>query len=101
MVFTGELRAIHDLLYRPQQAPEEAVMQSLLAALAACMREFAGLDETLAGAGAGSPLLRDNLHAMSRLAAEICGECVPREYAPELKGQMDRIQELGRRLARA
>ncbi len=101
MVFTGELRAIHDLLYRPQQVPDEAVMQSLLANLAACMREFVELDGKLRGSGGGSRLLRDNLRAMSRLAGEICGECVPREYAPELKDQMDRIQELGRRLAHA
>ena len=34
-----------------------------------------------------------------RLASEICGECVPKQYAPELTVWMDRIQDLSRRLS--
>lgn len=101
MVFAGELQAIHDLLYRPQQAPDESVMEGLLSTLAACMRAFDELSERLAGSIDSGTILADRLRTMSRLAGEICGECVPREYAPELKGVMDEIQALGRRLARA
>src|SRR5262245_37092899 len=92
MVFAGELHAVHDLLYRPQQVPDEQVMQSLLSTLASCMRQFARLADAREVGVAPSPLLRENLHVMSRLAAEVCGECVPREYAPELKHLMDEIQ---------
>jgi len=32
--------------------------------------------------------------SISKLAQEICGECVPRVYAPSLKESMDQIQDL-------
>jgi hypothetical protein len=35
-----------------------------------------------------------SFHAIAALAREICGECVPREYAPHLKAWMDKVQEL-------
>src|SRR5207248_2086003 len=41
IVFVGELHAVHDLLYRPQQAPDEAVLEMILASLAAVFRELA------------------------------------------------------------
>jgi len=31
MIFVGELYAVHDLLYRPQLAPDEAVLEAILA----------------------------------------------------------------------
>ena len=31
---------------------------------------------------------------MSRLAREICGDCVPREFAPALRTWMDQIQRM-------
>ncbi len=40
MVFVGELHAVHDLLYRPQETPEEAVLEAILAGLASVFREF-------------------------------------------------------------
>ena len=43
--------------------------------------------------------LESGLHAISRLANEICGECVPRTYAPALKQWMDQIQDLARKIA--
>jgi len=38
------------------------------------------------------------LRDIGRLSGEICGDCVPRDYAPELKDWMDRIQEQSRRM---
>jgi hypothetical protein len=38
MVFVGELHAVHDLLYRPQDTPEEAVLEAILAGLASVFR---------------------------------------------------------------
>ncbi|MFN7971821.1 MAG: ion channel [Acidobacteriota bacterium] len=95
-VFTGELQAIHDLLYRPQLVPDEDVLESILASLAACMKslvELVGCSPVAPSAG-----LRANLRLTTALATEICGECVPRDYAPALKEWMDRIQSLARSL---
>lgn len=101
MVFVGELRAVHDLLYRPQRAPEEAALEAILANLAAGLREFGDLlDKSLAPANR-SAVFKLGLQAISNLAGEICGECVPREHAPELKTWMDRIHELAGKLAAA
>ena len=96
MVFSGELRTIHDLLYRPQQLPDEAVLETILASLAAAMRELSDLLECMPRGRPQSSTMDANLEAISRLASEICGECVPRTYAPALQRWMDRIQALAR-----
>jgi hypothetical protein len=35
---------------------------------------------------------------MSRLARDICGDCVPRHYAPSLRRWMDEIQRMAGRV---
>jgi hypothetical protein len=35
---------------------------------------------------------------MSRLAREICGDCVPREFTPALRTWMDQIQRIAGQL---
>jgi hypothetical protein len=97
LVFTGELRAIHDLLYRPQQEPDEQVLEGILAGLAAAFRELCDLLACF-DTGGRSSSLQANLGHLSRLAHEICGACVPRAYAADLRGWMDQIQGLARRL---
>ncbi len=99
-VFTGELRAIHDLLYRPQEAPDEDVLESILAHLEGGLREFGNLLECLTAEFRDAPALVANVRVLATLANEICGDCVPREYAPHLKVWMDRIQAHARDLAR-
>lgn len=99
-IFDGELRAVHDLLYRPQVPPEEEILESILANLAANMQELSDLLLCLPVEHHLSHNLRRNLRSVHRLASEICGECVPRTYAPDLKDWMDRIQEQSRRLER-
>lgn len=99
MVFVGEMRAIHYLLYRAQQTPDELVLESILAGLASGLREMEGLLECLPQEFRDSPLFKSSISAMSALASEICGECVPRVYAEVLKDWMDVIQESGHRLA--
>ena len=89
-------RSIHDLLYRPQLLPEEPVLEALLANLAAGMREMKELLRSMPEILEQSAILGASLAAISRLASEICGECVPRNYAPALKQWMDRIQGLAR-----
>ncbi len=94
MVFSGELRAIHDLLYQPQQTPEEAVLEVLLANLATGLKALTEVLARFPEARRGSALLAPSLRSIGSLASEICGDCVPRAYAPELKGWMDRIHDL-------
>jgi hypothetical protein len=100
MVLVGELHAVHDLLYRPQQALEEAMLEAILASLASVFRDF---NELLRCVNVGpmdqTPALRASLTIMERLAREICGDCVPREYAPALRAWMDQIQRSAAEIA--
>jgi hypothetical protein len=95
MVFVGELHAVHDLLYLPQDTPEEPVLEAILAGLASVFREF---NELLACVQAERverpPALAASMRTMSRLAREICGDCVPRQFAPALRTWMDQIQRM-------
>ena len=95
MVFVGELHAVHDLLYRPQETPEEAVLEAILAGLASVFREFNELLSCVQAQRAQRPpALAASVRTMSRLAREICGDCVPREFAPALRTWMDQIQRM-------
>lgn len=97
-VFAGELRTIHDLLYRPQQAPDEQVLEAILANLAAGIRELGELLICVAVSRDGSSSLERSLRSISELATQICGECVPRDYTPRLRSSMNKIQELASRI---
>ena len=95
MVFVGELRAVHDLLYRPQEAPDEAVLEAILAGLASVFREFNELLSCVQAKDARRPAaLAASVRDAARLAREICGDCVPREFAPSLRIWMDQIQRM-------
>ena len=91
----AELRTIHDLLYRPQSAPEEAMLEGILASLSIVLRE---MRELLRCLSIRSPYLTRNLQGVARLANEICADCVPRRYAPNLREWMDTIQSVARDL---
>jgi potassium channel LctB len=91
----AELRAIHDLLYRPQAAPEESVLEGILASLALVLRE---LRDLLQCRSFRSPYLRRNVDGVAKLANEICADCVPRRYAANLREWMDAIQTVAREL---
>jgi hypothetical protein len=95
MVFVWELHAVHNLLYRPQNAPDEAVLEAILAGLASVFREFNELLACVqAQRGQRSPALAASIRTMARLAKEICGDCVPRAFAPSLRRSMDQIQRM-------
>ena len=96
-VFRGELQTVHDLLYRSQIMPDEETMHSLLANLVICLQGLVEINGALPNFRA--PALDAGLRSVSSLANEICGECVPRVYAPELKESMDQIRELARKVA--
>ena len=95
-VFRGELQAVHDLLYRSQIMPDEETLHSLLANLVICLQGLIEINGSLPNERA--PALNAGLRSVSNLANDICGECVPREYAPELKESMDQIRELARKV---
>lgn len=100
-IFTGELRAIHDLLYRPQTAADEDVLESILAQIEGGLREFGQLLLRMTAEFRDTPALVANVRMLATLASEICGTCVPREYAPHLTIWMDRIQAHARGLLSA
>lgn len=91
----AELRTIHGLLYRPQEAPEEAMLEGILAALAIVLRE---LRDLVAGLNSHSPYLVRNVRMLAQLADEICADCVPRRYASHLREWMDTIHGLAGQL---
>lgn len=95
-MFRGELQAVHDLLYRCQVMPDEEMMESLLSNLIICLQALVEVGAALPDTR--SAMLDSALRSISQLANEICGECVPRQYAPGLKETMDQIQELARRI---
>jgi len=98
-VFRGELQTIHDLLYRAHIEPDEETLESLLANLVICLQSLVEISASRPAGNGQSAALEAGLRAIGNLAQEICGECVPRVYAPALKESMDQIQELARRLA--
>ena len=99
LVFATELRTVHYLLYRPQQAPEEPLMAAILASLASSLNTLFELLRDLPAGTRRSPILDRALKALSRMAGEICADCVPPGYAPSLRIWMDRIHDTAQRIA--
>ncbi len=95
-VFRGELQTVHDLLYRSQLLPDEDALESLLANLVICLQAL--LELRVDRNTHESAVLKNGIRAVGNLAREICGECVPQNYAPTLRETMDQIQELAREL---
>jgi hypothetical protein len=96
LVFTSELHAIHELLYNPQQAPEEPVLGAILANLASALNTLGEVLRCLPYNLRQAPALETGLQTLSALANDICADCVPQVYAPALTMWMDRIQQAAR-----
>lgn len=97
-LFVAELHTVHDLLYRPQQAPEEDVLETILGSLAAGLQELRFLTERVPGESR-PPSLQATLRSLRMLSNDICSDCVPSSHAASLKTRMDRVQELSRAIA--
>ena len=97
-VFRGELQTVHDLLYRSHLVPDEETLESLLANLVICLQGLLELRAERNTEQSDSVAFQTSIRAIGHLAREICGECVPQNYAPALKESMDQIQELARQL---
>jgi len=93
-IFEGELRTVHDLLYRPDQMPDEQDLESILASLAAGLEVLGELLHCMPAESRESPVFRNSVKRVSVRANEICADCVPREYAPHLADWMNRVQQL-------
>lgn len=99
LVFAAELRTIHYLLYRPQQAPEEPVMAAILAGLASALNTLEDCLHAAPNGNARSPVLVHALKTLTHLSSDICATCVPVVYAPALTVWMDEIHEIAGRIA--
>jgi len=98
LIFFGELRATHDLLYQPRLAIEEAVLSAILANLASALSLLSELLTCLPGGFDRSEPLELGLKNVTRLAEDICGNCVPHAYTPRLIFWMNRIQATARKI---
>jgi hypothetical protein len=97
-IFLGDLRTIDDLLCRPRLTVEKGVLASILANLSSA---FDVLSEPLScpsPAFACWQHLQLALDCLTRLADEICGNCVQHAYTPRLIFWMDRVQNSSRRI---
>jgi potassium channel LctB len=97
-VLVGELRTVHALLYRSAEHVEETLLQALLSNLAACLDELGEIRRCASADLRGIESIASSLKIISQLSDEICGECVPRKYADDLKQVLDRVQSLGHAL---
>lgn len=98
VVFLGEMRAIHALLFRSRHEPEELVIETILASLESGLRAWSDVLAASPAAFTLSPLMRQSIEKMIGLSADICSDCVPRRYATDLTAQMDRVQTAGQKL---
>lgn len=94
LLFLGELRTTHDLLYQPRLMVEEGVLAGILANLASALEVLAQLLACLPAEFARSQPFEIALQNLTRLARDICGSCVPHAYTPRLTFWMDRIQNI-------
>jgi hypothetical protein len=98
MLFVGELRTTHDLLYQPKLMVEEVALSAILANLASALDVLAELLGCLPAEFTRSQPFEIALGTLTRLSDEICGSCVPHAYTPRLTFWMDRIQNTSRRI---
>ncbi len=98
-VLEGELQTVHDLLYRPEQMPDEHALESILASLASALEVLQELLTCMPKESRASNVLDNSVATIKSRALEICADCVPREYAKHLAEWMDRVQALAELLA--
>lgn len=98
LLFAGELRTTHDLLYQPRLMVEEGTLASILANLASALDILAELLTCLPADFQRSQSLLIALQNVTSLAEDICGDCVPHAYTPRLTFWMNRIQATARRI---
>jgi rhodanese-related sulfurtransferase len=98
LIFAGELRTIHELLYQPTEALEESALSGILASLAANLEALRDLLAELPAASLRSSVLLEHLRSTTTLAEEICGDCVPFAFTDDMRVWLDRVRVLAREL---
>jgi rhodanese-related sulfurtransferase len=98
LVFLGELRTIHGLLYQPRLIVEEGVLASILASLASAMEILYELLSSFSADLTRSQPFEIAIGSIARLAEDVCSSCVPHSYTPRLIFWMDRIHATARRI---
>ncbi len=98
LLFQGELRTTHDLLYQPRLSVEEGVLASILASVSSALGVMSDLLANLPPEFVRSQPLDISTQNIARIAREICGECVPHTYTPRLVFWMDRIHAAADRI---
>jgi len=101
LVLVGELRIVRGLLYRPRQLPQESDLEGILVGVTLALQQLIDLLGNVPSGTARPSRLEATLTMMAALARDICGECVPRAYEPDMVEWMDRIQGLAGRLTAA
>jgi hypothetical protein len=98
LLFSGELRAIHDLLYQPRNLPPEPILAAILASLFSSLQSLCVALECLPQDFHRPYALERSLVTVSGLADGICADCVPQVYTANLRNWMDRIHDLAARV---
>lgn len=98
-LLANDVRTIHDLLYRPQEEPDETTLTNILISLATVLEEWQAL-RACRPERPEEPLERlrweEQIPRTMALAEQICGDCVPIRYQETLRSWMDRIRDLAR-----
>jgi rhodanese-related sulfurtransferase len=98
LIFLGELRTIHDLLFQPRLMVEERVLTAILANLSSALTILSELLTRLPSGFVRSQPLQFSLENLEHLAEDICSDCLPYDYTPRLVFWMDRIQATARKI---
>jgi len=98
LLFLGELRTTHDLLYQPRLLVEEGVLASILANLSSALEVLLEALTCLPADFTRSQPLELTINIVTSLSKDICGTCVPHDYTPRLIFWMDRIQQTANRI---
>jgi len=63
-----------------------------------CLQSLVEISGSRPSGNGETATLDAGLRSIGNLAREICGECVPRVYAPVLKESLDQIHEIAGKL---
>jgi rhodanese-related sulfurtransferase len=98
IIFLGEMRTTHDLLYQPRLAVEERALSPILANTSSALTILSDLLTHLPPGFVRSEPLQVALVNLQRLAEEICSDCMPYDYTPRLVFWMNRIEATARKI---
>ena len=96
LLFLGELRVVHELLYSPQQSPDEGSLVRIVSTLASALSELCEILASSSPASFSDP--HNTAATIGRLASEFCAECVPAPHTQALQPWTQEIERAARTL---